>query len=190
MLFRSDAKGLLIASIEDNDPVIFFEPKRIYNGPFSGYYDKPVEPWKKHKDSVVPEGYYKIPLGKARHVTEGDQVTVLAYGTMVHVAEAVCATKGIEADILDLRTLVPLDIKAIEASVKKTGRCVIVHEATRISGFGGELMSQVQEACFYHLEAPIARVTGWDTPYPHTQEWEYFPGPARVAEALKRVMED
>ncbi|MEM1197607.1 MAG: alpha-ketoacid dehydrogenase subunit beta, partial [Pseudomonadota bacterium] len=86
-----DAKGLLIASIEDNDPVIFFEPKRIYNGPFSGFYDKPVEPWKKHKDSVVPEGYYRIPLGKARHVTQGDEVTVLAYGTMVHVAEAVCA---------------------------------------------------------------------------------------------------
>ncbi|MEO0614490.1 MAG: transketolase C-terminal domain-containing protein, partial [Pseudomonadota bacterium] len=120
----------------------------------------------------------------------GRDVTVLAYGTMVYVAEAAAEEAGVEAEIIDLRTLVPLDLETIAASVKKTGRCVIVHEATRISGFGGELMSQVQEACFYHLEAPIARVTGWDTPYPHTQEWEYFPGPARVAEALKRVMED
>ena len=93
-----DAKGLLIAAIEDNDPTLFFEPKRIYNGPFSGYYDKPVQPWKKFDASVVPEGYYKIPLGKARHVTEGDRLTVLAYGTMVHVVEAVCREKGVEAD--------------------------------------------------------------------------------------------
>mgnify|MGYP000480454600 CR=1 FL=1 len=90
-----DAKGLLIAAIEDNDPVIFFEPKRIYNGPFSGYYDKPVEPWKKHADSVVPEGYYRIPLGKARTVREGEALTILAYGTMVHVAEAVAREKGL-----------------------------------------------------------------------------------------------
>ena len=183
-----DAKGLLISAIEDNDPVIFFEPKRIYNGPFSGYYDKPVEPWKKHPDSVVPEGYYKVPLGKARTVREGEALTVLAYGTMVHVAEAVCAAKGVDAEILDLRTLVPLDIEAIEASVEKTGRCLVVHEATRTSGFGAELSALVQERCFYHLEAPIARVTGWDTPYPHAFEWEYFPGPERVATALKAVM--
>ena len=140
-----DAKGLLISCIEDNDPVIFFEPKRIYNGPFSGYYDKPVEPWKKHPDSAVPEEYYKIPLGKARHVTEGEAITVLAYGTMVHVAEAVCREKGVDADILDLRTLVPLDIEAIEESVRKTGRCLIVHEATRTSGFGSELSALVAE---------------------------------------------
>ena len=184
-----DAKGLLISCIEDNDPVIFFEPKRIYNGPFSGYYDKPVEPWKKHHDSVVPKGYYKIPLGKARVVTEGEALTVLAYGTMVHVAEAVCREKGVDAEILDLRTLVPLDIDAIEASVKKTGKCMIVHEATRTSGFGAELSALVQEHCFYHLEAPVARVAGWDTPYPHAQEWDYFPGPARVSEALRAVME-
>jgi 2-oxoisovalerate dehydrogenase E1 component beta subunit len=185
-----DAKGLLISAIEDNDPVIFFEPKRIYNGPFSGYYDKPVEPWKKHDQAVVPEGYYKIPLGEARQVTQGDQLTILAYGTMVHVVEAVCREKGVEANILDLRTMVPLDIEAIEASVKKTGRCLIVHEATRTSGFGAELSALVQERCFYHLEAPVERVTGFDTPYPHSLEWAYFPGPVRIGEAIDKILSE
>ncbi|HQQ09696.1 MAG TPA: alpha-ketoacid dehydrogenase subunit beta, partial [Novosphingobium sp.] len=118
-----DAKGLLIAAIEDNDPVIFFEPKRIYNGPFNGYYDKPVEPWARHPDSEVPEGYYSIPLGKARIVREGEALTVLAYGTMIHVAEAVLAEKGVDAEIIDLRTLVPLDIETVKKSVEKTGKC-------------------------------------------------------------------
>ncbi|MCK0100495.1 alpha-ketoacid dehydrogenase subunit beta [Qipengyuania sp. S6317L1] len=185
-----DAKGLLISAIEDNDPVIFFEPKRIYNGPFTGFYDKPVEPWKKHDASVVPEGYYKIPLGKARQVQEGEALTVLAYGTMVHVAEAVAKEKGVDADILDLRTLVPLDIEAIEASVKKTGRCLIVHEATRTSGFDAELSALVTERCFYHLEAPVERVTGFDTPYPHSLEWAYFPGPVRIGEAMDKILKD
>lgn len=185
-----DAKGLLISCIEDNDPVIFFEPKRIYNGPFSGFYDKPVEPWKKHDQSVVPEGYYTVPLGKARTVREGEALTVLAYGTMVHVAEAVCRDKGVDAEILDLRTLVPLDIEAIEASVRKTGRCLIVHEATRTSGFGSELSALVTERCFYHLEAPVERVTGFDTPYPHSLEWAYFPGPVRIGEAIDTILKD
>ena len=183
-----DAKGLLIAAIEDNDPVIFFEPKRIYNGPFGGNYDRPVEPWAKHKDAEVPEGYYRIPLGKARTVREGEALTVLAYGTMIHVAEAVLAEKGVDAEIIDLRTLVPLDIEAIEASVKKTGKCLIIHEATRTGGFGGELSALVQERCFYHLEAPIERVTGFDTPYPHSLEWAYFPGPVRIGEAVDRLL--
>ena len=95
---------------------------------------------------------------------------------------------GGDAEVSDLRALVPLDIEAIEASVKKTGRCVIVHEAPKTSGYGAELSALVQERCFYHLEAPIARVCGWDTPYPHAFEWEYFPGPERVAEALKSTM--
>ena len=185
-----DAKGLLIAAIEDNDPVIFFEPKRIYNGPFDGFFDRPVQNWKSHPDSVVPEGYYNIPLGKARLVTEGEQLTVLTYGTMVHVAKAVLEEKGIEADILDLRTLVPLDIEAVEKSVQKTGRCMIVHEATRTSGFGAELSALVQERCFYHLEAPIARVTGFDTPYPHSLEWAFFPGPVRIGAALDKILKD
>jgi 2-oxoisovalerate dehydrogenase E1 component beta subunit len=109
---------------------------------------------------------------------------------MVHVALAAAAATGIDAEVIDLRTLVPLDIETIKASVQKTGRCVVVHEATRTCGFGAELTAQVQEACFYHLEAPIQRVTGWDTPYPHAQEWDYFPGPARVGAALRRAMEE
>lgn len=185
-----DAKGLLISAIQDNDPVIFFEPKRIYNGPFNGYYDKPVQPWKKHDASIVPEGHYEIPLGKARTVTEGDALTVLAYGTMVHVVESVCREKGVDAHVLDLRTLVPLDIEAIEASVERTGRCLIVHEATRTSGFGAELSALVTERCFYHLEAPVERVTGFDTPYPHSLEWAYFPGPIRIGEAIDKILSE
>jgi len=185
-----DAKGLLIAAIEDPDPVLFFEPKRIYNGPFDGHYDRPVQPWSKHDSSEVPEGYYNVPLGKAAVVRAGEAVTVLCYGTMVHVALGVAQESGVDAEIIDLRTLVPLDIETIAASVEKTGRCVIVHEATRTSGFGAELSAQVQERCFHHLEAPIERVTGWDTPYPHSLEWAYFPGPVRLGQALKRVMKD
>ena len=185
-----DAKGLLISCIEDNDPVIFFEPKRIYNGPFDGYYDKPAKSWKGFAEAQVPEGHYRIPLGKARTVREGEAMTILAYGTMVHVVESVTRSKGIDAEIIDLRTLVPLDIDAIEESVEKTGRCLIVHEATRTSGFGAELSALVQERCFYHLEAPIERVTGFDTPYPHSLEWAYFPGPVRIGEAIDKLMQD
>ncbi|MDB5715227.1 MAG: alpha-ketoacid dehydrogenase subunit beta [Sphingomonadales bacterium] len=185
-----DAKGLLLASIEDNDPTIFFEPKRIYNGPFDGHYDRPVSPWAKHEGSEVPEGYYTIPLGKASIVRAGSDVTILTYGTMVHVARAAVEELGVDAEVIDLRTLVPLDIETIEASVKKTGRCLIVHEATRTSGFGAELAAMVQERCFYHLEAPVERVTGFDTPYPHSLEWAYFPGPIRIGMALEKVMKD
>ncbi|HVP85093.1 MAG TPA: alpha-ketoacid dehydrogenase subunit beta [Rhizomicrobium sp.] len=184
-----DAKGLLISAIEDNDPVIFLEPKRIYNGPFDGHHDRPVQPWSKHPASDVPDGYYKVPLGKAAVVREGSDVTVLAYGTMVHVALASAEDAGLDAEVIDLRTLLPLDIDTIVKSVEKTGRCVIAHEATRTSGFGAELAALVQENCFYHLEAPIERVTGWDTPYPHAFEWDYFPGPKRVVEAMRRAME-
>ncbi|MCB2060549.1 MAG: alpha-ketoacid dehydrogenase subunit beta [Novosphingobium sp.] len=183
-----DAKGLLIAAIEDNDPVIFFEPKRIYNGPFDGYYDRPAKTWEHHPGSEVPEGYYSLPLGKARIVREGAALTVLAYGTMIHVAESVLAEKGVDAEIIDLRTLVPIDIEAVEKSVEKTGKCLVIHEATRTSGFGAELAALVQERCFYHLEAPIERVTGFDTPYPHSLEWAYFPGPVRIGEAVDRLL--
>jgi 2-oxoisovalerate dehydrogenase E1 component beta subunit len=108
---------------------------------------------------------------------------------MVHVAMAAATETDVDAEIIDLRTLVPLDLETIAASVRKTGRCVIVHEATLTSGFGAELSALVQETCFYHLEAPIKRVTGWDTPYPHAQEWDYFPGPARLGRALLETME-
>ena len=185
-----DAKGLLIASIEDDDPVLFLEPKRLYNGPFDGHHDRPVTPWSKHELSEAPDGHYTVPLGKAAIRREGNDVTVLVYGTMVYVAEAAAAETGVDAEIIDLRTLLPLDMEAIEESVKKTGRCVIVHEATRTCGYGAELAAIVAENCFYHLEAPIIRVTGYDTPYPHAHEWEYFPGPKRVGAALKKVMEN
>jgi 2-oxoisovalerate dehydrogenase E1 component beta subunit len=183
------AYGLLLAAIRDPDPVIFLEPKRLYNGPFDGHHDRPVVPWSKHPASEVPEGHYTVPLDTAAVVREGADVTVLSYGTMVFVGLAAAAESGIDAEIIDLRSLWPLDLSAIVASVKKTGRCVIVHEATRTSGFGAELAALVQEHCFYHLQAPIERVAGWDTPYPHALEWAYFPGPDRVAAALRRVME-
>jgi 2-oxoisovalerate dehydrogenase E1 component beta subunit len=184
-----DAKGLLISAIESNDPVVFFEPKRIYNGPFDGFFDRPVTPWAKHPMAEVPEGHYSVPLGKAAIARAGSELTVLAYGTMVHVAIATAEAEGIDAEVIDLRSLVPVDIEAIEESVKKTGRCVVVHEATRTGGFGAELASLVQERCFYHLEAPVQRATGWDTPYPHSLEWAYFPGPIRIGTAYKKALE-
>jgi 2-oxoisovalerate dehydrogenase E1 component beta subunit len=184
-----DAKGLLLASIEDDDPVIFFEPKRIYNGPFDGHHNRPLTPWSKHELGEVPEDYYTLPLGKARIARAGEKVTVIAYGTMVHVCLAAAEETGVDAEVIDLRSLLPLDLDTIVESVKKTGRCVVVHEATKTCGYGAELVSLVQEHCFYNLEAPIERVTGWDTPYPHAYEWDYFPGPRRVGLALKKVLE-
>jgi 2-oxoisovalerate dehydrogenase E1 component beta subunit len=184
-----DAKGLLIAAIEDDDPVLFFEPKRLYNGPFDGHHDRPVTAWSKHPAGEVPTGHYTVPLGKAAVVRPGEAVTVLAYGTMVHVALAAAEETGVDAEVIDLRTLAPLDLDALVASVNKTGCCVIVHEATLTCGFGAELAALVQEHCFFALEAPIQRVAGWDTPYPHAFEWDYFPGPARVGAALLRAVE-
>jgi 2-oxoisovalerate dehydrogenase E1 component beta subunit len=184
-----DAKGLLISAIEDDDPVVFFEPKRIYNGPFDGDPDKPAVPWAQHPKGEVPEGYFSLPIGLAEVVREGEDLTVLCYGTMVHVCEAAARLAEVDAEIIDIRTMVPLDVDTIRTSVEKTGRCIIAHEATRFSGFGAELSATVQEECFYSLEAPIERVTGWDTPYPHAFEWDYFPGQKRIAAAMVRVME-
>jgi 2-oxoisovalerate dehydrogenase E1 component beta subunit len=184
-----DAKGLLISSIDGDDPVIFFEPKRLYNGPFNGDWHKPAVPWGTHPKGEVPEGHYTVPLSRAQVVREGKDLTIITYGTMVHVAEAAVRVAGVDAEIIDVRTLVPLDAETLCESVSRTGRCLIVHEATRFSGFGAELSSTVQEECFWDLEAPIRRVTGWDTPYPHAFEWEYFPGQTRIAAAIRAVME-
>jgi 2-oxoisovalerate dehydrogenase E1 component beta subunit len=184
-----DAKGLLISSIEDDDPVVFFEPKRLYNGPFDGDPHKPAIGWNSHPKGDVPDGHYRVPIGAAEIVRPGKQVTVITYGTMVHVCIAAAESLGIDAEVIDIRTIVPLDEETITSSVKKTGRCVVAHEATRFAGFGAEILSIVQEECFWHLEAPIQRVAGWDTPYPHAFEWEYFPGQTRVAAALKATME-
>src|ERR1700722_8194910 len=183
-----DAKGLLIAAIEDNDPVIFFEPKRLYNGPFAGEPEAPAESWSAHPKGEVPDGYYTVPIGKADVVKHGEDVTIVCYGTLVFVAEAAAKKLGIDAEIIDVRTMVPLDMETISNSLQKTGRCVVAHEATRFGGFGAELVASIQEECFWHLQAPIVRATGWDTPYPLAFEWQYFPGPARLRHALKTVM--
>jgi pyruvate dehydrogenase E1 component beta subunit len=166
-----DAKGLLLASIRDPDPVLFFEPKRIYRA----------------AKGEVPEGDYTVELGKAAIAREGKHVTVIAWGAMLY--EAISAAdqareKGIECEVVDLRTLWPVDIDTIVASVKKTGRVVIVHEAPKTCGFGAELVALVNEKAFLHLEAPPVRVTGFDTPFPYTLEMEYLPLAHRILPAI------
>jgi len=182
---------LLISAIEDDDPVVFFEPKRLYNGPFYGHKDISGLPktWDAHALGEVPEEHYSVPIGKASVVHEGSDVTIITYGTMVHVALAAVKTHNLNAEVIDLRSLIPLDKKTIINSVKKTGRCVIVHESTLTGGFGGELLSVIQEACFWWLRAPIERVAGWDVPYPHAHEWDYFPGQSRVVAAVTKTLE-
>jgi 2-oxoisovalerate dehydrogenase E1 component beta subunit len=167
----ADAKGLLLASIRDPDPVLFFEPKRIYRA----------------AKGDVPEGEHVVPIGKAATVREGKHVTVVAWGAMLYEAIAAAdeaAKKGVECEILDLRTLWPLDIDAIVSSVKKTGRVVVVHEAPKTCGLGAEIVALVNEKCFLHLEAPPRRVTGFDTPFPYTLEMEYLPLAHRILPAV------
>jgi len=185
-----DAKGLLISAIESDDPVIFFEPKRIYNGPFDGDPDKPAVSWAAHPKGEVPEGYYTIPLDTAEIVEPGEDLTIVTYGTLVHVAKAAADEVGVDAEIIDVRSLAPLDIQTLTASVNKTGRCLIAHEATRFGGYGGELAARIQKECFWNLEAPIGRVAGWDTPYPHAFEWQYFPGKKRLVHGIRKMMEE
>ena len=184
-----NAKGLLTSAIECNDPVIFFEPKRCYRGPFYGDPHN-VPTWNDHPTGEVPEEYYNIPLEQADVVIEGKDCTVIAWGAMVHVAQRGIEESGLSCDLIDLQTLVPWDRDAVVNSVEKTGRCVIVHEAPKTSGFGAEMSASIQERCFYSLEAPIQRVTGWDTPFPHTTEWDYMPSPKRVSDAIKRTQEE
>ena len=166
-----DAKGLLLASIRDPDPVLFFEPKRIYRA----------------AKGDVPDGEYTVPLGKAAVVRDGEDVTVLAWGAMLYEALAAAdeaQKQGVGAEVVDLRTLWPVDIETILASVKKTGRLVVVHEAPRTCGFGAELVALVSERAFLHLEAPPARVCGFDTPFPYTLEMDYLPLAHRILPAL------
>jgi len=169
-----DAKGLLISAIRDPDPVLFFEPKRVYRA----------------AKGEVPEGEYAVPIGEARVTREGRQVTVVAWGAMWHEADRAAReadAEGIDCEVLDLRSLVPLDVEAVVASVKKTGRAVIVHEAPRTCGYGAELAALIQERCFLHLEAPIRRVTGFDTPFPYTLESEYLPRAPRIVQAIRET---
>ncbi|MDA0707381.1 MAG: alpha-ketoacid dehydrogenase subunit beta [Proteobacteria bacterium] len=185
-----DAKGLLISAIESDDPVIFFEPKRIYNGPFDGDPDKPAVSWASHPKGEVPESYYTVPLDRAEVVVAGDELTIVTYGTLVHVAKAAAEEVGVRAEIIDVRSLSPLDVATLASSVNKTGRCLIAHEATRFAGYGAELAARIQKECFYSLEAPISRIAGWDTPYPHAFEWQYFPGKKRVVNGIRKIMEE
>jgi 2-oxoisovalerate dehydrogenase E1 component beta subunit len=182
-----DAKGLLISSIESDDPVIFFEPKRLYRGAFDGNQEH-VPPWRDQPAADVPEGYFRTPLGKAAIVRPGDEVTVVAWGTMVHVASAAIEEHHIDAELIDVRTLLPLDLATIAASVAKTGRCVVVHEASRSGGLGAEIVALVQQHCFWSLEAPVVRVTGWDTPFPHAQEMQYMPSRQSVLRAVRETL--
>ena len=170
-----DAKGLLATAIRGEDPVIFMEPKRVYRA----------------SKADVPEGEYLLPIGQAKIVREGNQVTVLAWSAMVHTALEAAqkgAELGYDLEVIDLRTLAPFDIDTILASVEKTGRVVVAHEAPRTSGFGAELAATIQEKAMLHLEAPILRVTGFDTPFPYTLEHEYLPDANRILDAVERVV--
>jgi 2-oxoisovalerate dehydrogenase E1 component beta subunit len=182
-----DAKGLLVSSIESDDPVIFFEPKRLYRGPFYGDSEH-VPPWRDQPEANVPDGYFATPLGQAARVREGEDVTIVTWGTMVHVAASAVELLELDAELIDLRTLVPLDLATIVAAVEKTGRCVVVHEAPRTCGFGAEIAALVQQHCFWSLEAPVVRVTGWDTPLPHAQEMQYLPSRERIARAIQTAL--
>jgi pyruvate dehydrogenase E1 component beta subunit len=170
----ADAKGLLLSSIFDPDPVIFLEPKRIYRS-VSG---------------EVPDGDHRVPLGVASVPREGSDLTIFAYGAMVPPSLAAAAAlegDGIQAEVVDLRTLVPLDEAAVIASVEKTGRAVIVHEAPRFCGFGAELAAILAEKALYSLKAPIARVTGYDTPFPYALEHLYLPNVERITHAARQT---
>src|SRR5262245_27857905 len=166
-----DAKGLLLSSIADPDPVLFLEPKRVYRA----------------AKGDVPDGEYTVPLESATVIRPGKDVTVIAYGAMLYEALDAAdkaAEQGVDSEVVDLRTLWPVDIETIVNSVKRTGRLVVVHEAPKTCGFGGELVSLVCEKAFYHLEAPPMRVTGFDTPFPYTLEMEYLPLSHRILPAI------
>jgi pyruvate dehydrogenase E1 component beta subunit len=171
----ADARGLLFSAIDDEDPVLFLEPKRIYRS-LTGH---------------VPEGEERVPFGHARVAREGTDVSLFAYGAMVpQVLDAADALSrdGISAEVIDLRSLVPLDEAAVIASVEKTGRAVIVHEAARFCGFGAELAALLAEKALYSLKAPIARVTGFDTPFPYALENVYLPNADRIAHAAREAV--
>ena len=168
-----DAKGLLIASIRDPDPVMFFEPKRIYRA----------------FREEVPEDEYVLPIGKARPVCEGNELTIVSWGASVVQCMQAIEKSGKDIELIDLRTIYPFDIDAIEESVKKTGRCVVVHEAPLTCGFGAEISARIMERCFLHLEAPVQRVSGFDTIMPYYKlELDYMPDASRIGRAIDDIM--
>ncbi|TVX93115.1 alpha-ketoacid dehydrogenase subunit beta [Paenibacillus agilis] len=171
-----DAKGLLISAIRDNDPVFFMEHLNLYHA---------------FRDEV-PEGEYTVEIGKAKVVREGKDVTILAYGLMVHTAMKAAAElekEGVQAEVIDLRTLLPLDIDTIVESVKKTNRAIVVQEAQKTSGVAAEVIAQINEKAILHLEAPVLRVAGPDTIYPFAQiEDQWLPSPARIIANVNKVL--
>ena len=167
-----DAKGLLISAIRDPDPVMFFEPKRIYRA----------------FREEVPEDEYTLPLGKARVVCEGNEMTIVSWGASVVQCMQAIERGGRSIELIDLRTLYPFDMDAVEASVKKTGRCVIVHEAPKTCGFGAEIAARIMERCFLYLESPVQRVAGFDTIMPYYKlELDYMPDADRIARAIEET---
>jgi 2-oxoisovalerate dehydrogenase E1 component beta subunit len=166
------AKGLLLASIRDKNPVVFFEPKRLYRASVG----------------EVPAGDYEIKLGKAEVVREGKDITLVAWGAQMEILEKaadMAAKEWISCEVIDLRTLAPWDVDTIADSVKKTGRLLINHEAPLTGGFAGEIAATIQQECFLYLESPISRVCGLDTPYPLVHEKEYMPDALKTFEAIK-----
>jgi pyruvate/2-oxoglutarate/acetoin dehydrogenase E1 component len=164
---------LLIASIRDPDPVMFFEPKRIYRA----------------FREEVPEDEYVLPIGKARTVCEGNELTIVSWGASVVQCMQAIEKSGKDIELIDLRTIYPFDIDAIEESVKKTGRCVVVHEAPLTCGFGAEISARIMERCFLHLEAPVQRVSGFDTIMPYYKlELDYMPDASRIGRAIDDIM--
>jgi pyruvate dehydrogenase E1 component beta subunit len=172
----AEAKGLLLAAIADPDPVVFLEPIRVYRA----------------IREEVPAQTYELPIGEARVVRQGEDVTMIAYGSMLREAGLAAdrlEEEGSSVELLDLRTLAPLDADTVVRSVRKTGRAVVVQEAPRTGGLAGELIAIIQERALYSLEAPVARVTGWDTVFPlKRSERHYLPSPERIATALRRVI--
>jgi pyruvate dehydrogenase E1 component beta subunit len=169
-----DAKGLLLSCLRQDDPVLFLEPKRVYRA----------------AKGDVPEGDYTVPLGEAKVLREGKDLTVISWGAMVHEALAAveqAAQEGLDCELLDLRTLWPLDIDALVKSAQKTGRVAIVQEAPRTLGLASEISSLLHERCFYALQAPVLRITGWDTPFPYTLENDYLPLAPRVLAGLRKL---
>jgi len=172
----AQAKGLLLSCVADPNPCLFFEPKALYRASVED----------------VPLGDFRIPLGVAEVVRQGSDVTLVGWGAQVNVllraAEEAAKQAGVSCEVVDLRTVVPWDEAAVVASVKRTGRCIVAHEAPLTSGFGAEVAAVVQQKCFLHLEAPVARVAGWDTPFSLVHEFAYLPDVNRVLEQIKKTL--
>jgi pyruvate dehydrogenase E1 component subunit beta len=171
----TDTMGLLRTAIRGSDPVVFLEPKRVY---------------RTVKEELPSEEEFAIPFGKAKVVREGTGVTLVSWGAIVHTCKAaveIATREGISVELIDMRTLMPFDIETVLASVKKTGRVVIAHEATKISGFGGEIAAQIAERAIDSLQAPIVRLGGFDTPFPYALETTYLPSPERILRAIRKA---